>query len=193
MTKAVNSLLGYEIQRAIPNAEQVAANLLYNPTNSMAHRITRIQKGVDFKDIQNNMLIQALRPNINPNVTNVLDKISQNNVFLNNANRLSVDEMNNLTDAWLELHSQHPDISRDLIYTSLFQSGINRTYNSLTAVIPEVLMRELFGNVRIATDNDYSDAVTKVRLRNVMDKVIVKKFGDPNVGKSFDYSAGLIS
>lgn len=188
MIKANNSLIASALQNKIPNTKTEVERLLYNPFDSMAHTITAIQNGKLYPDLKHNELIKSLIPNINPNAINVLNKLGQNNVFLSDASRISVDEVDMLTDAWLEIEQAHPQLSKDLLYTTIFQSGINKTNNALTTVIPEVLIRKYFPNFLIRPQETItSDTIAKVKLRNIKTNAIVNK-----KEKNEDFSKGIV-
>ena len=106
---------------------------------------------------------------------NAEGETGQNAIIINGGASLSVDESNRVTEAFENLYRLAPQVAKDLVTFSIFQSGVINSPVTIYHVIPDHILKEvalpnmqstnlfqdLFNNAQDNTNGNITDILTK--------------------------------
>jgi hypothetical protein len=81
----------------------------------------------------------------------------QRAIILNEGASLSVDESNRISYAFEELYRNKPDLAKDLVIFSIFQSGLMNSPVTLYHILPEHIIKEI--SAPVGSNDNLFDAL----------------------------------
>lgn len=185
----------YNSNEVYKNAlNKVAYNLAFTSSDEITYKANRFKQMFLTGLLQYNILIanQGKQPNLKqlyksiqsslPNdnylktklqfMDNAEGEIGQNAIIINGGASLSVDEANRVTEAFENLYRLAPQIAKDLVTFSIFQSGVINSPVTIYHVIPDHILKEV-ALPNIQTTNLFQDLLNNAQSYSKED--VIKK------------------
>jgi hypothetical protein len=161
MNRMKNELLTYVVRTMNNNSINNRINDLLFGDNTLAKKIQSIQLNSKHC-LNNNYLIQQLRPVV------FGDKAKNDLIKLFDSNNIDTYKANLLQESFFELYNADPELTIDLIESSILQKGFQNSKDTIHNIIPAELMFEAISNFY---DNglsiDFSEFEQQLVIENI--------------------------